>query len=503
MRAPSLRWNVVANVAARGWNAALSILIVPAVVQAVGAEAYGLVGFFAGLSVFFGFLDLGLSGTANREIARNVALGRDGSENKNLIRTFEVVYWAIALCIGGGLAGASGWIADHWIEARYLSAEEVHAALLIGAGAIMLQWPTSLYSGVLRGLEAQVLQSGISIAAAAIRSLGALAVVWFVSPTVTAYVMTFAVANAAEMLATCIAAWLLLRRSSSAAARARWSVFREVWRFALSFNLVGVLLVALAQGDRLVTAGFLPLDQLGYYSVASTASGGVAMIAWSVSIAVFPRFAGLSAAGNREALRAEYHRAAQVNCFFVVGIALAVTLFAGEVLRVWTGSDVVARAGAPALSLLGAASLLAGAWNAPHTLLVASGHTRVPLVFNAICLAGAVPAWLVMIPRFGIVGAAAVWLGANVVFFFAYLVAAHRRVLAESAWTGVRRDFLGYLVAGVLTLGAGRALTWTRGTWAGCLGLAVGGLAYIAVAWALARRLDVFPARRDAVVAVR
>ncbi|MFX4408666.1 polysaccharide biosynthesis protein, partial [Acinetobacter baumannii] len=55
---------------------AISILILPLYVKYMGAEAYGLVGFFAMIQALFGLLDFGLTPT----ISRQTALYNTGAE---------------------------------------------------------------------------------------------------------------------------------------------------------------------------------------------------------------------------------------------------------------------------------------------------------------------------------------------------------------------------------------------------------------------------------------
>jgi len=66
----SFKKNIVANYASQLYSAGISILILPLYIKYMGAEAYGLVGFFTMLQAWFGLLDLGLTPTIARETAR-------------------------------------------------------------------------------------------------------------------------------------------------------------------------------------------------------------------------------------------------------------------------------------------------------------------------------------------------------------------------------------------------------------------------------------------------
>ena len=91
--------NIIANFAGQGWAALMALAFVPLYIKFLGIEAYGLIGFFAMLQGAFQILDLGLSQTMNREMARYSALPDKAGEARDLVRTLEVGYWAIGIVI--------------------------------------------------------------------------------------------------------------------------------------------------------------------------------------------------------------------------------------------------------------------------------------------------------------------------------------------------------------------------------------------------------------------
>ena len=95
-----LRRNVTANFAGQIWNALLRLAFVPVYFHLLGAEAYGLVGFFTAIEAISMVLDMSLSTTATREIARRLDDPEGAGECRSLIRTLEVIYWAAGLLIG-------------------------------------------------------------------------------------------------------------------------------------------------------------------------------------------------------------------------------------------------------------------------------------------------------------------------------------------------------------------------------------------------------------------
>lgn len=490
----SLKGNVVANLAGRAWSAVLSIVAVPIFVHILGAEAYGLVGLFASLQVVFTFLDFGLFSTVNREIARNLAVGKPSSVNRDLVRTFEAIYWPVGIAIGVLILGGAGWISSNLVNARQLSAAEVRLAVAIMACSIAARWPVALYTGVLQGLQKQVLQNAVFIGAATLRTLGALAVIAWISPTITAFLLTQAAAGVAEVAATCLLTWDALKRGSSEPARFRVDLLRGVWRFALGFNAVGVLGIALSNVDRIVISRFLPISDVGYYAIASTAAGATPLISYAVMTAVYPRFSAHAALGDRDSLSLNYHRTVQAIAFPAVGISLALAFYSRDILLLWTRSEQIAGQAAFSLSLLSAANLFAALLNTPFMLLMAHGHPKIPLLMNGVNALFWIPALFLLIPAWGIEAAAAIWLAQNIVVLLVYSYCVGKLFLHEKPGWFLARDMLIYVVCGLAWVGGARLLTFS-GTEATTtiLSIVLAGLGYGLTVLLLSRTISVFP----------
>ena len=110
-----LKKNMTANLAGSFWQALMLFIFIPIYIKFVGIESWGLIGLFATLQAMSGLLDLGISNTLNREMARLSALQGREQEMRNLIRTLETLYWSIAVFVGIIVLALSPVIAHHWL----------------------------------------------------------------------------------------------------------------------------------------------------------------------------------------------------------------------------------------------------------------------------------------------------------------------------------------------------------------------------------------------------
>src|SRR6202035_898825 len=94
---------------------------------------FGLIGFYLMLQAIFQILDLGLSPTMNREMARYSVQPEKSAEARDLVRTLETSYWLIGVAIGAAIVVAAPVIATHWIKGGSLPTRDVqHTVILMG-----------------------------------------------------------------------------------------------------------------------------------------------------------------------------------------------------------------------------------------------------------------------------------------------------------------------------------------------------------------------------------
>lgn len=424
--------NLIANYAGTGWTALMGLAFVPVFIRLLGIESFGLIGFFAALQAVLKVLDLGISPTVNRELARHTA--RSKEDIGDLVRSLEVVYWPVGVGLGVLLAGSSSWVAREWIQAQGLTTETVSSAVMAMAAVIALQWPVSFYWSGLMGLQRQALANAVSIVVATLRNAGAAVLLAFVSDTILVFFLWQAAVSALQVLVLAILLWRSL--PASRGARLRFSLVRSSWRFAAGaagITATGLLLTNL---DKLVVSRMLDLESFGYYALAASVANGLSVLVTPFFGTLYPRFAELIASSQEEALRLLYHRGTQFLAAILMPAACILGLFAWEVIRVWTGDPDTAARSAPIASLLVLGTAVNGMMAIPYALQLAQGWTSLGLAINSALIALMVPLLIFLTQRFGAVGAASVWLIVSIGYMLLGVPLTHRRFLkgAASRW---------------------------------------------------------------------
>ena len=88
----------------------------PMYLHYMGIEAYGLVGFYAAIQIWFGLLDMGLSLTLVRETARFRAKALNVLTYRRLVFALELIFVGVGAFGGLFLYSYSSRLALSWIN---------------------------------------------------------------------------------------------------------------------------------------------------------------------------------------------------------------------------------------------------------------------------------------------------------------------------------------------------------------------------------------------------
>lgn len=422
----SLKKNILANYVSQIYVTLIGIVIVPMYIKYMGAEAYGLVGFFAMLQAWFLLLDMGLTPTMARETARFRGGATDALSYRRLVRALEGIFVIVALVGGGAMFFASAYIAHDWLQASHLAIDEVQIAIELIALIIALRWMGGLYRGVISGSEQLVWLGGYSAFIATLRFVGVLLVLHFVGTTPTlffGYQLGIAVL---ELIIFLLKAYHLLPVISIGERVVwSWTPLKPVLKFSLSIAFTSSVWVLVTQTDKLVLSKILPLAEYGYFTLAVLVASGVMVISGPVSGVIMPRMAKLEAEGDHDGLIRIYRQATQLVAIISGASSITIAFCAEPLLWAWTGDKLLAHNAAPILQLYAIGNGILAVSAFPYYLQYAKGNLRLHLIGNALFVVLLIPAIIWAANQYGAVGAAYVWLAMNVIYFVAWVPLVH------------------------------------------------------------------------------
>lgn len=427
----SIPRNIAANYVGRIWGVVSVYLFIPVYLNFLGIEAFGLIGFYSTLAGVLAFADMGLTATLNRETARLSAHPGRFREVREALRTYETIYLGLVCAVGASVWAMAPMIAERWLQSRALEPQEVSAVVRVMAISLGLQLLSGLFIGGLLGLQRQVLANGLQIVWSLIRGVGTTLVLWLVSPTILAFAFWQLVSNAIYLFMSRASLWRALSESNcNARAPFNWQVLRGTWRYAAGMIGMTAISTLLTQTDKLAVSKMLPLEMLGYYTLAAVLAAVTGNLAGPIVRAVFPRLTTCVELSDREGLVHLYHRTSQFVALAIVPGGVTVAAFSGELIYAWTGSVNAAANAGPVASLLTAGALMQSLTVVPYYVALAHGDVRLNLLIGVGSILVLIPLLAVLVPEYGVLGAGGGWLVMNIIMFLPYLYFIHRRFLA-------------------------------------------------------------------------
>ncbi len=427
--------NVVAGLAGSSWGALLSLAVVPLYLRYLGPEAYGLVGVLVTVQGLLAIVDVGLSQTMNREMARALSADRTAT-TANLLRSLEYIYWLAALIAGCTLALGSTAIADDWLHVQALPAETVRIAVMLIGAVVACRLPVGLYVGALAGARRLTTVNAVNIVAATLTSLGG---VWLaaVYRSIVYLLAWQAFVSLLHALTLRTLAWRIPGKETPR--HFDRAALSAVSSFGAGAALITLLGIALTYTDKVLLSRMLSLADFGYYAMAGSVAGMLHLVAGPLFSAVFPHFSSMVASNRSTQLARDYRLGSSALAGVLFPGAAVLVVFSEYLLELWTGDAVVAEKMGPTFALMSVGCAINGVMHLPYALQLAFGNTRLPLVIATILTIIVLPLTALLIVKLGMVGGALAGALMNVIYLFLGAWLTHRHILAGLAprWLAV------------------------------------------------------------------
>lgn len=446
----SLKKNVIANFIGQGWTAIMGIAFMPIYIKYLGLEAYGLIGFYAVLQAWFTLLDMGITQTLNREMARYSAGIHTPNSISDLLRSLEIVSFIIGLLICTLVWGASNWIATYWFKANVLDDSTISNALLLMGLVIALRFIEGLYRGALLGLQHQVTVNLINIFFSTLRFGIVIAPLHYYSARIEVF---FAWQALCSILSVLVFTGFVYKNIALANYSPKFSknAISQVKTFAKGVMGITFLALLLTQVDKVLLSKLLSLEDYGIYTLAATLAGGLALIAGPITQAIYPKLVELVSQKDLVSLTNTYHQGAQLVSITVIPVGLMLVFFGESILTLWSNDLILAKSAAPILIPLALGSMFNCLFWMPYQLQLAYGWTSFAIKLNSIAVVILVPGIYFLTIQYGAIGAAWAWALLNFGYITIGMHFMYKQLLPEEKWKWYWQDIIKQFLATSVT----------------------------------------------------
>ncbi len=424
-------------------STAVGFLIRTFLIRHLSPAKYGLFALtltVAGLAATIGMLGL------RQGVTRFVSRCQSESEIRDVTMTAITSSVALSLLLSGLLVVFSDSIASHLLREAGLAPFLQVAAALVPAMSIE-SIAVATFRGKKRVYERIVLKNLVSPAARLLLVAGAILLGYGAFGAITAWTIGVG-------LSAVLGLYYLYCRTTTFELAPFTPRYRTLLAFSLPLMVSSAMWTAVQQADNLLLGYYKTSPKVGIYDGAFLLARFLLIVLGSFGFLFMPVFSELEAAGKREQMQNVY------NSITEWAVLLVLPLYAVMVL---VPEAVLTSIFKDAYSLGRISLILVASGFFVHVLSGSCGDALIALGRTRLVMAGNVGAGvlnvllnIVLIPRFGITGAAAASAGSYALFNLFYLFWLHR----ETGIFPFSRHFLKpLLVSAVIITGVWTAVT--------------------------------------------
>ena len=469
--------HTIANLLGLGLPLVVAVFTIPVLLRRLGDERFGLLTLIWAVVGYFGLFDLGLGRALTQQLAVLVAR-KEEHRVERLVATTIALLLALGVATGTLITAGAPWAVSLLKDVS--DPEDAVAALRAMGVAMPFVLLTSGLRGILEARFAFTTLNAIRIPMGLFTFLGPLAAVLLGSTRLTpiAWILTLG-----RVIACAAHAWAARRDLAIGAVdrtQVRGLVASGGW-----MTVSNVISPLMSYADRFIIGALVSAGAVAFYTTPNEMITKIAIIPMALTAVLFPSFAQ-QVVDDSGAAWPLFVRAVEAVFLVTLPVALCLALFAPEILSAWVG-PIFSAESAPVLRIFAVGILFVCIAQVPFTLLQSANRSRVTAIIHCTLFPVYLAALWVLTREFGLLGAAAGWLGRNVVDTVLMFYFGVRTVRRPAPGSGSGRILAAGTAATVLFAGALLDATWMRGV------VFASGLAF--VAWAgmpLLRRVAPF-----------
>jgi O-antigen/teichoic acid export membrane protein len=435
----------LSNFAGRFTTAGLWFVLTPFVLARLEPSGYALWVLMSAVASYGSLLELGIGGAVVKYVAEHVARGERDAAMKVISSSFLVYLglgiatFAVSVAIAPALSHFLTLPAGDRSIAAWLV---IVTGLYVGISIAFTPW-TSL----LRGLQRHDLANGVQV-------IGSLLLA---AATVTALLVGWGVLGMVAMnvpvnIVMGLASAALCRRAAPDLIRA-WrgvdlATLRRITSFSTSLFVIDVAACLRSKSDAFVIALFRPISAVTPYALAKKLADLNDLVVTQFLKVLVPLASELDAGDRARKLRTLHIVASRLALAVAIPIAVVLIVVGEAVLSVWVGPEYAQYAGL--VDVLAIASLLATAQAPAARILQGIARHRIVAATSIAAGVANVALAVLLLPRFGLMGAAVASLIPAAVTAFAVIMPFANRTLSVTWRDAMREIWLPGVLPGVV-----------------------------------------------------
>ena len=381
--------------------ALVNITVIPTMIRGLGVEGYGLYILLNSAASYLPALSLGAGSATVKYLSEHEGAG-EGRAMRDILRVGMLMHFATAALGGAMLWALAPRLAATFLRASGAQSADVilvlHAATLGGVFLSCSLWAQA----ALQGLRRFDLQNFLAVTQGVLMPLGALSLMAY-AHGVVAISWWYAALNAVFFL---IGATLVLRQVAALPADGPRANIRSFLLFGLSLCPGPLAWIVSSQVDKLFVLRVQQLTSLTLYAVPMSALQRLQVLPASVAAVLLPTLSAASRDESGETLRRIYSRVVRIMLTLLWPAYALLFAFMPQLLSLWLGGRFGDDSVWPARLLVVGQAFGVMAY-VPNSVVIGIGRPMFSPILSWIQAGLSLLLWILLVPRWGILGAAA------------------------------------------------------------------------------------------------
>lgn len=394
--------NATLNLVTEGWIFLVLLVAMPKLVSYLGETHFGLFSLAWVLISYLTFLDVGVSRAATKFVSEHIA-EQNHDDTRQIIRTAFVSNLALGLLGGLAVVLVTPYLVHSVFKVSANLQNPARLVFFVAGFAV----PVLLIQGVFRAVLSSYQRfgwiNGINSVTSTVQWAAAGLLAWK-GHGVALVVLSTVIARVLSTAAYGVVMFRLLPGLHLFRV-GRLHGLRKLLRFGgwvTVSQLVSPLLVYL---DRVLIAAFASLAAVTLYTVPYEMMTRLRIIPSSLVSTLYPAFSERGMEGQNAQLQRLYQGSLRYLLILILPGVLFLLVFGTDLLSLWMGAPF-AHQTAMVLQILAVGVLLNCMANVPYNALQALGRPDITGIFHLVELPFYVILCVILIPRWGIAGAA-------------------------------------------------------------------------------------------------
>lgn len=439
--------NILYNFLGQGILLLLGIFTLPIIIQKLGKENFGIFILITSVVGYFSILDFGFGLAIVKNLSEALSK-KDFSEVRKIVATSFLFFLLIGFLGTGLIILAAEPIVNNFLHIPKEIISSAKLAFYIGSFSFFINMLGTVFIGILSSLQRMDIINSRNVLLGILNALGTIVLLFLGYGLVSVMLWNILISALALLIFFIVIkkAFPQISLSLGFDKKAFLSLFK-FGGFKFISNVSGQIIFQL---DRFLIGIFQPISALAFYSppLSLVQKGFSSLI--NISSASFPAVSSSHALGDQKRIQELYIRISRLTAFIMFPFLAFLFVGAREIIRIWLGEEFVLLS-SKVLRILALSYFFITATTASVTISEAVGNPKIPALFGTLGAVINLASALILIPKFGIIGAAWAFLINCVLTVPIFVGVVSRKIVKISIFEVLNSSYLKPAVSALLS----------------------------------------------------